>query len=40
MDTLRIAIQSKGRLHEQTMQLLEEADIKIGGSKRTLLMNA
>lgn len=37
---LRIAIQSKGRLHEQTMQLLEEADIKIGGSKRTLLMNA
>ena len=40
MQTLRIAIQSKGRLHEQTMQLLEEADIKIGGSKRTLLMNA
>ena len=37
---MRIAIQSKGRLHEQTMQLLEEADIKIGGSKRTLLMNA
>ena len=37
---LRIAIQSKGRLHEQTMQLLEEADIKIGSSKRTLLMNA
>ena len=37
---LRIAIQSKGRLHEQTMELLSEADIKIGGSKRTLLMNA
>ena len=37
---LRIAIQSKGRLHEQTMELLGEADIKIGSSKRTLLMNA
>ena len=37
---LRIAIQSKGRLHEQSMELLSEADIKIGGSKRTLLMNA
>ncbi len=37
---LRIAIQSKGRLHEQTMELLGEADIKIGSSKRTLLVNA
>ena len=37
---LRIAIQSKGRLHEQTMELLVEADIKIGSSKRTLLVNA
>ncbi len=37
---LRIAVQSKGRLHEQTMELLSEADIKIGSSKRTLLMNA
>ena len=37
---LRIAIQSKGRLHEQTMELLSEADVKIGSSKRTLLVNA
>ena len=37
---LRIAIQSKGRLHEQSMQLLSEADIKINSSKRTLLMKA
>ncbi len=37
---LRIAIQSKGRLHEQSMQLLAEADIKINSSKRTLLMKA
>lgn len=34
---LRIAVQSKGRLHDQTMELLAEADIKIGTSKRTLL---
>ncbi len=34
---LRIAIQSKGRLHEDTMALLAEAGIKVGGSKRTLL---
>ena len=26
---LRIAIQSKGRLYEETMALLQEADIKI-----------
>ena len=37
---LRIAVQSKGRLHEQTMELLAEADIRISSSKRTLLMNA
>ena len=37
---LRIAVQSKGRLHEQTMELLSEADIRISSSKRTLLMNA
>ena len=37
---LRIAVQSKGRLHEQTMELLAEADIRISISKRTLLMNA
>ena len=34
---LRIAIQSKGRLYDETMNLLAEADIKIGTSKRTLL---
>lgn len=34
---LRIAVQSKGRLFEQTMELLAEADIKIGSSKRALL---
>lgn len=34
---LRIAVQSKGRLFEETMSLLTEADIKISSSKRTLL---
>lgn len=34
---LRIAVQSKGRLFEETMKLLEEADIKVSTSKRTLL---
>lgn len=34
---LRIAIQSKGRLHDDTMNLLEEAGIKVSGSKRSLL---
>ena len=34
---LRIAVQSKGRLYEDTMALLEEADIKLSTSKRTLL---
>lgn len=34
---LRIAVQSKGRLFDDTMSLLSEADIKISGSKRTLL---
>jgi ATP phosphoribosyltransferase len=37
---LRIAVQSKGRLYEDTMNLLSEADIKIGATKRTLLVNA
>ena len=37
---LRIAIQSKGRLYEDTMNLLTEADIKISASKRTLLVAA
>ena len=37
---LRIAVQSKGRLFEDTMNLLAEADIKISSSKRTLLTQA
>lgn len=37
---LRIAIQSKGRLHDDTVALLAEADIKITESKRTLLTKA
>lgn len=37
---LRIAIQSKGRLYEDTMNLLTESDIKIGSSKRTLLVQS
>lgn len=37
---LRIAVQSKGRLYEDTMALLQEADIKIGSSKRTLLVQS
>jgi ATP phosphoribosyltransferase len=37
---LRIAVQSKGRLYEDTMQLLSEADIKVSASKRTLLVEA
>ena len=37
---LRIAIQSKGRLYEETMALLQEADIKIPSSKRILLVQS
>ncbi|HEY9551827.1 MAG TPA: ATP phosphoribosyltransferase, partial [Prevotella sp.] len=37
---LRIAVQSKGRLFEDTMNLLSEADIKISASKRTLLVQS
>ena len=37
---LRIAVQSKGRLYEDTMALLAEADIKVSSSKRTLLVQA
>lgn len=35
---LRIAVQSKGRLHEETMDLLTEAGIKLAAVKRTLLV--
>lgn len=38
--TLRIAVQSKGRLFEDTIQLLEEAGIKLNNKKRTLLVPA
>lgn len=37
---LRIAVQSKGRLYDDTMFLLAEADIKISATKRTLLVQA
>ncbi len=37
---LRIAVQSKGRLFEDTMNLLAEADIKVSASKRTLLVQS
>lgn len=37
---LRIAIQSKGRLFDDTIGLLTEAGIKIPSSKRTLLVEA
>lgn len=37
---IRIAVQSKGRLYEDTMALLAEADIKLSTSKRTLLTQA
>lgn len=37
---LRIAVQAKGRLFEETMALLQEADIKISPKKRILLEQA
>ncbi|MCR4995515.1 MAG: ATP phosphoribosyltransferase [Bacteroidales bacterium] len=37
---IRIAVQSKGRLYEDTMALLAEAGIKIPSSKRTLLVQS
>lgn len=37
---LRIAVQSKGRLLDDTMNLLAEADIKVSANKRTLLAQA
>lgn len=37
---IRIAVQSKGRLFEDTMTLLAEAGIKIPQSKRTLLVES
>ncbi|MBO4315402.1 MAG: ATP phosphoribosyltransferase [Prevotella sp.] len=37
---LRIAVQSKGRLYEDTMNLLAEADIKVSSFRRTLLVQS
>ena len=37
---LRIAVQSKGRLFDDTMNLLSEADIKVSATKRTLLVQS
>lgn len=37
---LRIAVQTKGRLYEETMTMLSESSIKIEQSKRTLLIPA
>ena len=37
---LRIAVQSKGRLYDETMMLLEEAGIKLNKGKRVLLLSA
>ena len=35
---LRIAVQSKGRLYDETMELLTEAGVKLNAVKRTLLV--
>jgi ATP phosphoribosyltransferase len=37
---LRIAVQAKGRLYEDTMNLFAESDIKLNASKRTLLVQS
>ncbi len=37
---IRIAVQSKGRLADDTMNLLEESDIKVNAKRRTLLVQA
>lgn len=37
---LRIAIQAKGRLHDDTVELLKEIGIKLPSSKRTLVAKA
>lgn len=37
---LRIAVQAKGRLYEETMSFLEESDIKLSATKRTLLVQS
>ena len=37
---LRIAVQSKGRLFDDTMNLLAEADIKVSSGRRTILVQS
>ena len=37
---LRIAVQSKGRLFDDTMNLLAEADIKVSSGRRTLVVQS
>ncbi len=37
---LRIAVQSKGRLFDDTMNLLAEADVKVSSGRRTLLVQS
>lgn len=37
---LRIAVQAKGRLYEETMSFLAESDIKLRTTKRTLLVQS
>lgn len=37
---LRIAVQAKGRLFDETLALLEESDIKLSTTKRTLLVKS
>ncbi|MDR2120893.1 MAG: ATP phosphoribosyltransferase [Tannerella sp.] len=37
---LRIAVQSKGRLYDETMTLFEESGIRLSKAKRTLLQSA
>lgn len=37
---LRIAVQAKGRLYDETMSFLEESDIKLCAMKRTLLVQS
>lgn len=40
MALLRIAVQAKGRLYDETMSFLEESDIKLSAMKRTLLVQS
>ena len=37
---LRIAVQAKGRLYDETMTFLEESDIKLSAMKRSLLVQS